>query len=158
MPGIPLLYRLLGVGFSLIALAIAVYVHLGNDAKTERKLTELTGQAGSVLAATRIAANNPKLKWDGTAGQIMVMGENQRALRIELEENNATIDQMARDAVRLKARADELRVIAAKAQAQREAALSRLSDMAITPGTREDCMTLLGEAEEALDTIYEAGL
>ena len=36
--------------------------------------------------------------------------------------------------------------------------ISHRPDMTITPGTREDCMTLLREAEEALDLVREAGL
>ena len=65
---------------------------------------------------------------------------------------------MAAEAVRLRKRADELKVIAAKAEAQRRAAYTRLSDMALTPGQRADCMALLREAEAALDLVKDSGL
>lgn len=122
------------------------------------KFEGLTEQAAGVLTATRHASGNPKLKWEGAAGQIVALGEDHRNLLETLNSQNLQIDEMAREAVRLRARSSELRHIADRAQAQRAAALKRLSDMATTPGTREDCMTLLREAEDALDLIYEAGL
>ena len=80
------------------------------------------------------------------------------SLRAELDNQSQAIDDMAREAVRLRKKADEMKVIAAKAQAQRQAALRQLSDMSITPGTRDDCLALLKEANEALDIAREAGL
>ena len=118
----------------------------------------LVEEAGAVLAATRVAADNDRLKWEGAAGQIVALGEDHRAAKAAIAEQNLAIDEMAREAVRLRKKADELQAIANRAEAQRRAALRRLSDMTITPGTREDCMTLLREAEEALDLVREAGL
>lgn len=118
----------------------------------------LVEEAGAVLAATRVASDNDKLEWDGTAGQIVVLGEDYREAKAAIAEQNRAIDDMAREAVRLRKKADELQAIASRAEAQRRAALRRLSDMTITPGTREDCMTLLREAEDALDLVREAGL
>lgn len=122
------------------------------------KFDALTEQSAGVLTATRIASDNDDLTWENVPGQVVALGEDKRALEAAISTQNATIEDMAREAVRLRARADELKAIADRAQAQRQAALARLSDMAITPGTRDDCMQLLREAEAALDLVYEAGL
>lgn len=123
----------------------------------ERHAT-LAQQAGVVLAALRQASDNPELQWKEAAGQALALGESNRLLRVSISEQNARVNDMAREAVRLKAEAAELKRIADRAKAERRAALERLSDLSITPGTREDCLTLLREAEEALDLVYEAGL
>ncbi len=122
------------------------------------KYDALAGQAGAVVAALRIASGNPGLKMADAAGQAIALGESVRALKVSIAQQNESIDAMAREAVRRRAEAARLREIADKAQAQRQSALKKLSDLSITPGTRSDCMTLLREAEDALDTVYEAGL
>ena len=121
------------------------------------RVEALTEQAGIVLLATREAADNPELEWEQASGQIYALGASNARLKVALSEQNERVDDMAREAVRLKAQAEELRRIAEKARAQRRAALDRLSDMEATPGTRSDCLVLLQEAEEALDLIREAG-
>lgn len=118
----------------------------------------LTAQAAGVLVALRSASDNSELTWAGAGGQALALGDSNRTLKVAIAEQNATIDDMAREAVRLRARADELKALADRARAQRAAALKELGNMAATPGTRDDCLTLLREAEDALDLIYEAGL
>lgn len=118
----------------------------------------LSAQSVVVVEALGQAANNPDLTWEGAAGQALALGESNRILRVSIDNQNRAIDDMAQEAVRLRAQADELQRIAERARAQRAAALAKLSDMAITPGTRSDCMVLLREAEAALDLVYEAGL
>lgn len=130
--------------------------HLREGWKT--RYETLDEEAGIVLEATKFASGNDKLEWQGAPGQIMVLGKNYRDAKAAIAEQNRAIDDMAREAVRLRKKAEELQAIANRAEAQRRAALRRLSDMTITPGTREDCMTLLREAEEALDLVREAGL
>lgn len=115
-------------------------------------------QASAVVQALKIAADNPKSDWKTAPGQIIALGESNRALKGEIRATNEAIDEMAREAVRLRAKASELQAIARKAEAQRRAAYLKLSDMAITPGTRTDCMQLLQEAETALDLVREANL
>lgn len=115
-------------------------------------------QAGTVLVALREASDNPDVRWDDAPLQIAALGASNRNLKEAIAIQNDRVDRMAAEAVRLRARADELHAIAERAQAQRKAALARLSDMAITPGTRADCETLLREAEDALDLVREAGL
>lgn len=158
IPGIPRIYGWLAGAAVLGLVAIGIFIHLRGDAHLQDKYEALTGQAGAVLAATRIAADNPELQWQGTAGQVIALGNARREALARIAVQNRAIDEMAREAVAAQARAAELQEIARKAEAQRQSALRRLSDMAITPGTRADCLTLLEEAEEALDLVREAGL
>lgn len=113
-------------------------------------------KAGAVVVALEEATGEPA-RWETAPGQILVLGQGIKDRDNRIAATNAAIDEMAREAVRLKAQAAELQRIADKAQAQRRAALARLSDMAITPGSRSDCLQLLREADEALNLVREAG-
>lgn len=119
---------------------------------------ELQRGADAVVIALRTASGNPKSDWKTAPGQIIALGEANRSLKIAIDDSNSRIDLMAQEAVRLRARSEELQEIARRAEAQRRAAYARLSDMAITPGTRDDCLILLREAEEALNVVREAGI
>lgn len=146
--------------FGALALALALFsaVCWWQWGRIDAKYEALSGQAGAVLASLRIAADNPGLKMKDAPGQAIALGESIRALKVSIAQQNASIDQMAREAVRLRANAARLREIADKAQAQRQSALRKLSNLSITPGTRDDCMQLLRESEEALDIAREAGV
>lgn len=149
-------WRGITIGTALVALALMAWAlrldHLRGGWKG--RFDALTEQAGQVLFATRQAADNPNLVWKDTAGQIVALGESNRALKGEITANNQTIADMAREAVRLRATAEQRMRIAEKAEAQRSAALRKLSDMTITPGERADCMTMLKDSEEAADTVW----
>jgi hypothetical protein len=144
-------------GFA-VALALLAAVFWWQWHRIEAKYDALTGQAGAVLASLRIAADNPGLKMKDAPGQAVALGESVRALKVSIAQQNESIAQMAREAVRLRANAARLREIADKAQAQRQSAFAKLSDLSITPGTRDDCMTLLREADEALNIARDTGL
>lgn len=118
----------------------------------------LLGQVGKMVETVAFASDNPEVTWETAPGQVIALGEANRTLRISLDKQNKTIADQARETVRLKAHATELQRIVDQAKAQRDVALKRLADMAITPGEREDCMILLAQAEEALDIAWEAGL
>jgi hypothetical protein len=120
-------------------------------------LAVLAEQAQTVVLAVREASGNDAVTWDTARGQVVALGISNRSLKGAIAEQNASIDAWAREAAARKAEAAEWKRIADKAEAQRRSALRRLSDMAITPGTRDDCMTLLQEAEAALDLAREAG-
>lgn len=152
LPVLP--WKLIGAALAALALIAVIWSHFASDARTRRDLAKLTEEAGAVLFATQQAADNPDLTWTDTAGQIVALGESNRALKGEIAATNLRIDEMARQAVAAKAHAAEMVKIANKAKAQRAAALRQLSDMAATPGSRDDCMALLREAEEALDLVF----
>lgn len=150
-------WRWIGVGLIIAALAAYGLRNDGLRAKYKGGLDLLAKEAHSVVLAAREASDNPKVEWSTAAGQIRALGDSNRALKGQIEVQNRAIDEQAREAVRLRAQAAELRKIADKAEAQRKSALKRLSDMSLTPGTRSDCLTLLREAEDALDLVREAG-
>lgn len=151
-------WRYIAAAVGTIALLWAVVAHFDNDRDTRDALATLKDEAQTVVLAVQAASGNDDVEWQTAPGQIIALGESNRMLEGKVTAQNKAIDELAREAVRLKAKAAELKRIADKAQAQRKAALERLSDMAITPGTRSDCMMLLREAEAALDLVKEAGL
>lgn len=152
-------WKLLGLSGLTLALALGWALRLDHlRAGWKDQFETLQREAKTVVLALQEASGNRKLEWKDAPGQAIALGEDKRRLERDIAEQNARLDEMAAEAVRLRARASELRRIAEKAEAQRKAALRGLSDMAATPGTREDCMTLLKEAEAALDIVYKAGV
>lgn len=113
--------------------------------------------AADVVLALREETGNNDVEAGTAVGQIRAMGDSNRRLKISIETQNAAIDQLAEDAVRLKARASELQALADKARAQRAAALRRLSDMSAPPPVRRDYEQLVDESNKALDILYEEG-
>lgn len=149
-------WKLIAAVLALAGLAWAVIDHFADDRRVQSELSDMKDKAADVVLAIQHASGNADVDWQTAPGQIVALGDSNRALKTEIAVNNIAINELARRAKEAKAKADELQAIVAKAQAQRAAALRRLSDMAITPGTREDCLTLLREAEEALDLVWEA--
>lgn len=149
-------WKLIAAGLAVLALVSAVILHFRADARTRDKLAALQDETQTVVLAVQAASGNDDVTWETVPGQIVALGDSNRALKDSIAAQNESIDQMAREAVRLRKHASEMQAIANKARAQRASALARLSDMAITPGTRDDCLTLLAEAEAALDIAYGA--
>ena len=142
-------WKLFGIAL-LVAALVAVTISR-NHWKTVAETW--ADEAQAVVISLREASGNDKVEWSTAAGQIVAMGESARAKDAAIAIQNERIDDMARRAVAARAKAEELRQIAAKAEAQKASALRRLSDMAAKPGTRADCMTLIREADEALNLV-----
>lgn len=141
-------------GVSLVLLlALGVQTWRANHWKGAYE--KLHGEGVEVVTALSEAVGR-KIAWGNAAGQIAALGETIKAQRMAIEVTNARLDEMAAEAVRLRAKAADLRAIAERAEAQRAAALRGLADMRATPGTRTDCAALLREAEKALDIVREA--
>lgn len=149
-------WRWIGLALALLAIVTTVTLHFRNDNKTRDALKSALEWQGTVIEATKVASGNPKVRANTTVGQIVAMGQSIHDLKASVETQNAAIDDLARREVAAKAEAARLTEIARKAEAQRASALRRLSDMSLTPGTRDDCLQLLSEAEEALDLAYGA--
>lgn len=145
-------WKLFGIGLLLAAL-VAVTISRNHWRDIAHRWQS---EAQTVVIALREASGNDKVAWDTAAGQIVAMGESAKAKDAAIALQNERIDDLARRAVQARARADELRRIADRAEAQKASALRRLSSMAATPGTRDDCMTLIREADEALNLVREA--
>lgn len=150
-------WKLIGIAVILSAL-IAWGLRVDSlRAKYKDALAIMAAQAQVVVIKLREASDNSSVTWETAPGQIVALGNSNRTLKGEIVAQNATIAQWAREAADRKAEADEWRRIAAKAEAQRASALRTLGGMAVTPGTRDDCMTLIHEAEEALNLARENG-
>ncbi len=145
-------WKMIGMGL-LLAAIVALYIWGDGWRSTAHKWQS---EAQTVVIALREASGNDKVAWDTAPGQIVALGQSNRALSAAIGVQNERIDEMARQAVRAKARAAELKAIADRAEAQKASALRRLSNLAITPGTRSDCIALLREADDALNVVREA--
>ena len=152
------LAALTGIGLLLAGLISWALLERSWRAGIEDKYQALRDQAGSVVVALREATGNDAAGWASAPEQIRALGNSRTALLLAVRDQNLAVDEMAREAVRLRAHAEELQAIANRAEAQRRAALRSLDDLAITPGHRDDCEMLLAEANEALDLVREAGL
>lgn len=123
------------------------HLRAGREARVRRAV------ARHVLFALRTARTIPRPIGTKATGQIITVGKANRRLNGAIDASNMRIDEMTAEAVRLRARWAELRAIADKAEALRRAAYARLSDMAASPDTRSDCLTLLREADDALNIV-----
>jgi len=150
----------IGLGMLLAALIAWVLIdsHLTEDKRIRDNNAILRSWQNDAVDAIGEASGNDKITRETAIGQVRVLGDQYDTLKRENAATNRRLDEMAAEAIRLRKRADELQAIAAKAEAMRRAALARLSDMTITPGTREDCLALVAEANAALDLVREAGL
>lgn len=149
-------WKLIAGAVCVLAITLSVALHFRNDANVRAELSDLKDSTQTVVLAVQAASGNDDVTWQTVPGQVIALGESNRALKDSIAVQNASIDELAREAVRLRKHASEMQAIAAKAKAQRASALRQLSDMTTTPGTREDCLTLLREAEAALDLTREA--
>ncbi len=130
--------------------------HLRGQAREQYAVLHL--QADSVVAATQVAAENPTLKWSDVPQQIAGLGASYAALKGTVADQNSTIAGMKAEGDRLRAEGAQLRQEVAAAQAARASALDRLTQMANTPGDRQNCPAMLKQAESALDLVRDNGL
>lgn len=149
----PLIAKILG-GISIVLL-IGLAVQSWRASHWQGAYAKLHGEGVEIVSALSRAVGR-KVAWGNAPEQVRMLGETVALQRAAIAVTNERIDAMAAEAVRLRARADQLRAIAERAEAQRAAALRTLGDMRATPGTRADCRQLLREAEEALDIVREA--
>lgn len=122
----------------------------------QTKIDKLETATRGIVLAIRMAAGNSDVTLETAAGQVVALGESNKNLKFELGRQNDAIDEMARQAVQAGREREELARLLAKAKAQREGALRRLSDLSITPGTRSDCLLLLEEANQATVILRDA--
>lgn len=119
------------------------------------KYDALHKEAGLIVAAIE-QATGYRPAWKEAPGAIVAMGQTVRSQRVEIEATNQRLDDMAREAIQRRANAVRKREIADKARASRRAAHAKLATMAATSSETQDCMSLLGEAETALNLLREA--
>lgn len=121
------------------------------------KFDVLSGQATSVLIATREASDNPDLKWEETARQIEELDASLTGWRNTAELQSGTIDAMGEETKRLQAENAELAAKVAVLNRKRDALIARLNNDALDPGDRADCWAQIKAADEALNVLYREG-
>lgn len=121
-------------------------------------LKDLQSKVNNIVVAVQVASDNKTINVDTAAGQIVLLGDSNRTMKVQIEEQNRRLDEMVEEAILLKKKNAELKMLADKARAQKEAALRELGDLAIAPAKKRDCETLVKEADRALNLLREAGL
>lgn len=162
--------KLLG-GLGLVALLIIVSVAAwgfswkadarfwqGRSAHWDREFHTLAKQSGDVLSALRIAADNPKLRWEDAPQQAKWLGEAFHGQKAVIDIQTAKVNDLGLERARLQALNDDLRKQAQALIAKKGRVIARLDSDALTPGERQDCARQLREAETALDLIFQEGL
>lgn len=146
---------------ALLALALfAAWAFRVNSLRADWKLKHenLTAETVVVRNAVRGAADNPKLIWRDTAEQVRLLGEAKKAWQSTATLQSERIAGMGKEAARLKLLGAAERAKAEKAIAQRNGALVKLDNLALTPGERADLQGQLNAAVAALDLVFKEGL
>lgn len=143
-----------GLAILLAMLAALCWLKWGH---WKDKYDVLSGQATTVLIATRKAADNPDLKWEDTARQIEELDASLTGWKNTAELQSGTIDAMGEETKRLQAENAELSAKVAALNKKRDALIAKLNNDALDPGDRADCWAQIREADEALNTLYREG-
>lgn len=97
-----------------------------------------------------------RVTWATAGEQIAVIGEGTKEIRIELNDVNQRLDQMAERAVAAEASLREKRALLVKAEQRREQLARELSEINITPERAEACLELDRQARKAANLLREA--
>lgn len=125
----------------------------------------LTNEVSVVLPAVRDASGNPKLQWRpgkgdevAVAEQVRILGNAKQSWQQTATDQSQRIAELGAETAKLRQLNEQARRQAEVLIAQRNSALNRLEQQALTPGERQFCEAQLKSAEEALDTVYAEGL
>ena len=117
----------------------------------------LQDQAVAVVAAIRIATDNPKAGWKTAPAQIQAMGESLNELTDAIDHSNGRIEALATEGKRLRAEGDRLRKLADRALAERQGTIRQLDRLTAAPAESRTCEVALAETEKAFDLLYDGG-
>lgn len=121
------------------------------------KYDVLSGQATTVLIATRDASDNPDLKWEDTARQINELDASLTGWKNTAQLQSGAIDAMGEETKRLQAENAALSAKVAALNKKRDSLIARLNNDALDPGDRADCWAQIKAADEALNVLYREG-
>lgn len=113
------------IGMAAGALAVAIFVVMALHWRSQRN--ELREWQAQVVAATRDAADNPKLGKAGVAQQIVLLGKSIADLRTGIANQNAAINAQAAETKRQQIAAAKASDMAKERAARAEATANRLS-------------------------------
>lgn len=121
-------------------------------------LKVLADEKRFVVRAVQGALDDPTVRvtWATAGEQITEIGKGTRAIRIELDDVNQRLDQMAERAIAAEASLKEKRALLAKVDQRREQLARELSRINITPAEAEACLTLDRQARKAANLLREA--
>lgn len=118
------------------------------------KYDTLSGQATTVLIATREASDNPDLKWEDTARQINELDASLTGWKNTAQLQSGAIDAMGDETKRLQAENAVLSAKVAALNKKRDSLIAKLNNDALDPGDRADCWAQIKAADEALNVLY----
>lgn len=117
----------------------------------------LRDDAGEVLASIRIAADNPKLKWDDAADQVDELDKSLTGWKSQAETLSDTIDTMGAETVRLRSENAALAAKVRALNARRSELIAQLDQDALDPGDVADCWAQIREVDASLNKLREEG-
>ena len=144
-----------GLVLSLITLGPALLITRATLADARDDIAALEKWQDKVVAAVRLATNDPEVDAGTVAEHITEMGFVQVQLKAAVDQNNATIDAMSREsqaALDLAERAKQERAAAVR---RAEALQSELRSRALVPAAADDMEAAVRRSQ---DELYEAGL
>lgn len=121
------------------------------------RLQDQEATIAGVVTATKQAARLKKLEATQAAGVIVNIGEARDAAEARSQRYEGQLNAYAAEASRYRALSENYRKMASAALARKQDALDRLSNQAITPGDRANCVAQLKDANAVLDFIYKEG-
>lgn len=143
-----------GLAILLGIAAIFCYLKWGT---WKDKYDTLSGQATTVLIATREASDNPDLKWEDTARQINELDASLTGWKNTAQLQSGAIDAMGEETKRLQAENAVLSAKVAALNKKRDSLIAKLNNDALDPGDRADCWAQIKAADDALNVLYREG-
>jgi ribonucleotide monophosphatase NagD (HAD superfamily) len=149
--------KLFGAGLvlSLITLGPALLITRATLADAREDIAALTDWQDKIVAAVRLASNNPKADAGTAAEQIGELGFIRVQLKAAVETQNAAIDAMSRESEAALLVAERARQERAAAVRRAEALQSELRSRALVPAPAADMEAAVRQSQ---DELYEAGL
>lgn len=145
-----------GIGFALLG-AYAAWATSRAD-HWHQKWVDLTAEAKGVLVAIANETGNPKLRWEDAPLQVRLLGKSRNEWKGASTQQSGYIRERAAEAARLKRLSAEAQQRAKTVIAKRDKLIDDLEQRAFTSAERDDCARQLREADDALNTVFEAGL
>lgn len=145
------------IGAAFLGLAVVAGLSWHKWGHWKGEYFELRDEATGVVAAVRIAADNPKLQWKDTARQVSEIGASFADAKDKLADQTAAVNQLGEETKRLRALNDEQRRKIAKLTAKRASLIQQLETEALDPGDAADCWAQIRAMEDTMNKLYREG-
>lgn len=144
-----------GLVLSLITLGPALLITRATLADARDDIAVLEKWQDKMVAAVRLATNDPEVDAGTAAERITEMGFVQVQLKAAVDENNATIDAMSRESQAALDLAERAKRERAAAVRRAEALQSELRSRALVPAAADHMEAAVRRSQ---DELYDAGL